>query len=452
MVDRIISRLNRVFGKEPKEKRVITIWRNVPFETVVATDGYIYQLNVFLNSEGGYSRSFTRITGAGAIPSTIFATDGDYYQMHIQDNSDGTFSNFFTRVMGDGSPGPATMVASDNNRYALNIVDNGDGTYSDTYTRVVGTGTYGRTSVMISNLTFTVLADVSYSIDISTITVDELSAAINTQPGFAASVPDESFGNLLARGLLETNKPQDIAQDQNLYYPTSLLFQEMQTYGWALQDQSNRVKAAEKQLYMQTSEDDWLDFWGSQYFNTPRYNGESDTAYAQRITYQVIRATQNNVALSIIVQETLGVDCEILDAVPNIAMLATEDVPKAPGRFLLNMGIDNNLTSDQATALIGQVQNIVRRYKAGGTDFLMSALRQLVQTTETITTVEDVLATINITLTDTLVPGPIRASAGWRASCPGLKAGMNDAIKEQIYIKTIVAADSSIAATALYGG
>lgn len=452
MITRIISRLNRVFKKEPEGEKVLTIWRNVPFVSVVATDGFVYQLNIYwLESEERYVHVFTRMPGAEKGATTIFATDGCYYQLHVIRDSNGGFTNYFTRVVGNGEPGPATLVGADNNHYALNIVETEPGVFQDTYTRVLGTGTYGRTAISVSGLNFSIRGDTSYNIDISTITINQLADQINALPGFTATVNLPDCGFLLARGLIETNKPQDISEDHCFYYPTSLLYQEMQVYGWALQGQSDQAKSAERQLYLNTAEEDWLDFWGN-FFGIPRYNGETDTKYAQRITYQIVRATQNNIALSIIVKETLGVDADFPDAVPNIDQLAEEDIPKAPGRFLLSMGLDNSLTSDEAQALINQVQDIVRKYKASGTDFLVNALRKLVQTAEVLTTTEDVSATINIQLQDTLTSGPVRASAGWRASCPGLTAGDNTAIKEQIFIQTIAVADNSVVVSDLYGG
>jgi len=64
--------------------------------------------------------------------------------------------------------------------------------------------------------------------------------------------------------------------------------------------------------------------------------------------------------------------------------------------------------------------------------------------------------TIDISLgthiSDSFQPGVLIAGAGWIAGTPGLVAGNNKAIQEQICITTILYSDGSILSVTLSGG
>lgn len=236
-----------------------------------------------------------------------------------------------------------------------------------------------------------------------------------------------------------------------LSYPTSQLYQEMQTNAWALEGQEAQIASAEKQLYMDSAEGAWLDYWCDSFFGIPRFSGESDEQYITRVKHEIIRATQNNTALAIIVKESIGVTIKLIDAVPHVAELPPEEQANAPGRFILDMSIPNELSPADAQILIDRIKDIVRRYKAAGTDFI-DALRKLCAIAETASPKETHLLTVTHTTYETPVAGPIRVGAGWRVGTPGLCVGNNTAIKEQLFVKKILAADSSTESFGLYGG
>ena len=452
-IDRLIGRLGKVFSRDPQIKPVIAITRNKVYTLVAATDGNSYQLNIFSDADGNFYPVFQRFPGDPAEPTQI-ASDNSFYYLEIFDNGDGTFTHDFILLSGDGVFGPATFAAIDGYRYQLGIVDNGDGTFFDTYTRVLGgdAGGLAPTTLSVRDLVLTIQADGQIVTDLSTGTLTDLAAVISGTTGFNAVLVDPAFGDFWARGLYEV-AGQDIALDQNLYYPTALLYNEMQTYSWALMDQAARLKSAERQLYMNTAEDEWLDYWGNEFFKIPRYSEEADVAYAQRIANQIIQASQNNVALELIIKQTLGVDVSVVDAAAVLDQLTTEDQANAAGRFILeNLGVDNDWLTDHQSAIVLQVEDLVNRYRAAGTGILLHLLTMLINQVEMIATEETMQATILLGFDDALAAGPIRAGAGWRAGTPGLKAGNNDAIKEQIFIQKISTADGSVAAEYLYGG
>lgn len=311
-------------------------------------------------------------------------------------------------------------------------------------------------------------------IDLSSGTVQDVADTLNAQ-GFEATVLGQE--DLLARGLLSSGEIRtdgaiaatsltgseltDLSgntltllstKSVLVHYPTSPLWNEMSTYGWELDDQVERLKNAEGQLYLDTAEDKWLELWGNKYLGTPRLIGESDAAYAARIVQELLRPNQNNVALELILRDAMGVDANIIDAWPNKDDLPVEQQPGARGRFLLDLAIDNSLTTEEADALIENCKAVIRRHKAAGTDFLETVLRKLVQLTENVSTTETMTATITATYSETFLPGGVRCGAAWRCGCPGLVVGTNDAIKEQIRVMVLNSGDSSLASQTIYGG
>ncbi len=493
MIDRLVARLNRVFGRDPEIQPVIAIARNAVYAGVVAADGNTYQLNIFIetapvtstvqyddgsNIEYDDGSDIERDNGAAVITApdglgsetdiylpvfqrfdiptaepTVIASDGGFYSLAIYDNEDGTWSHGYTRLPGEGTFGAATFDAIDGNRYQLSFVDNGDGTFSDVYTRIYGVaGGLTPTTLTVRDLSLNIQADGLIPIDLSSGTLSDLVIMIGAYTGFSAALIDPSSAGLLARGIYEVTD-QDLTQDQSLYFPTALLYNEMQTYAWTLDDQSSRQQDAERQLYMNTAEEDWLDYWGNEYFDIPRYAGETDGAYAQRVTHQILQASQNNVALEMIIQQTLGVDVSVIDAASILDQLTTDEQADAPGRIVLeNLGVSNDWLTDQQGQMVAQVEDLVNRYRAAGTAILKHLLVLLVQQTESIAVIESMLATILLEFTDALAPGPIQVGAGWKVGTPGLKVGNNDAIKEQISVQQISTLDGSVTAKFLYGG
>lgn len=284
------------------------------------------------------------------------------------------------------------------------------------------------------------------SVDISQITLSQLVDAINALPDFSATLLRADMGSFLARGVLE-----EVECDVPgvLRYPTSILWTEMQTYGWALDEQATLLGLAEDQLSMDTAAEDWLDHWARDWFGVERMEGEADEAYAQRAIYEVIRPRANNIALSSIIKDAFGVDARLIDALPVAGSLS--DPAQAPCHFLLEMSIPNDLSAAEAQALIDAIKALVRRYKAAGTDFLDGVIEKLNKILESVT-VSDAGFQIEatVTLSETLLPGPIRYGDGWVYGTPGLLYGDNDPIKEQIVVQTLDTGGATLS-TALYG-
>lgn len=149
-------------------------------------------------------------------------------------------------------------------------------------------------------------------IELSEITLSELVVAINLLDGYSASLSNADYASFLARGLFE-DAAMDIAVNPNLYYPTSLLWAEMRPYGWALSEQSDRVRAAEKQAYLDKSEGDWLEYWGKKFFGVERSGGETDPDYSRRIVSEATSLRLNNKAIEKALMNAIGIKVDIID-------------------------------------------------------------------------------------------------------------------------------------------
>jgi hypothetical protein len=234
--------------------------------------------------------------------------------------------------------------------------------------------------------------------------------------------------------------------DIELPYPTAQLYNEMQVYARALTEQAQQLKNATNQIYMKLADGEWLDYWGRDYFGILRYEAETDDHYRQRVIFEVVRPTQNNKAIEAIVYETIGVRCHLLDAYPLTSN--TDDI----GRFVLDLHIDNALSTNDANELRLKAENIVFRYRAAGTDYtIANTLRNNVS--EELTTVEIVAVTINATIEeDAYPPGGITVGAGLRVGTPGLKVGLNNGLIEQIQVRTLNSGNDALITSAIYGG
>lgn len=290
-------------------------------------------------------------------------------------------------------------------------------------------------------------------LDISTGTVSDLVATLNTIPGVAATLGTEDVGTLMARGLVEGSAIlAEKAATVAMFYPTSQLWSEMRPVGWSFDQQAERLNLVERQMYLDTATGDWLKYWGASFFGVEPYPGETDENYGIRIINEVIRPNQNNVALELILQQAMGVAATIRDAYPLRDQIAVEDQAKTPGHFLLDLQIPNDLSPTEANELLERCKTLVRKYKASGTDFFQTVLSQVVARIEEMTVEEVMAALLTATVSESPQPGKIRVGAGWRVGTPGLKVGTNDAIKEQIFVRTLNAADSSLAQANIYGG
>lgn len=229
----------------------------------------------------------------------------------------------------------------------------------------------------------------------SDLTVEGLVSVLNGQGGLRAELLRPEFAPRLARGIMDRPSAL-IAADNILWYPTSLLWAELEAYAWALDDQAMRLAVAEEQAYPTQASGEWLDEWGHRYFGIPRERGESDDEYRIRFRNEILRPVANNRALELIVEDALGVGADIADAAafaghdpanltygagwfygtPGVRYGEHPFFPGLPddlyGQLLVGLRVDATLPPEKVGELRQRAREIVERYKAAGTRILES--------------------------------------------------------------------------------
>lgn len=154
----------------------------------------------------------------------------------------------------------------------------------------------------------------AHTIVFSDKTLNQILIELNSLPYISATLNQPTFSYMLAKGILATTE-QDIELDGSLYMSGSIFYNEMQVYAGKLQEQSDRLLDAEKQLYLHAATDTWLDYWARDYFGNPRKTGETDGQYTPRVIAEIIRLTQNNKAMEVLLAQAIPeLDIEITDA------------------------------------------------------------------------------------------------------------------------------------------
>ena len=236
------------------------------------------------------------------------------------------------------------------------------------------------------------VAEENVAIPLEDHSLAEVVASVNAVSGFTAS-PTGSIGtSFLARAFLD--RPEEsLLADGAMRYPTALLWTEMQVYAWALEEQASRVDLAADQVHFLRAADSWLDRWGRDYFGIPRYQGETDTEYRARAIYEIVRPIANNRALEILIEEALGIEANVIDALtyierdpvedlrygigwlygtPGLLYGSIPDTSELPtdlhGYFLVELLIDEeSMSPEQVAELTQRALALATRYKAAGT-------------------------------------------------------------------------------------
>lgn len=223
-------------------------------------------------------------------------------------------------------------------------------------------------------------------------TLTALAAAIAATYGSNVVLSVTSgMGTLLSRGLLEEGITP-LSSDPKLYYPQSLLYHELKAYAGILEEQSERIRAAEKELYAHTADGTWLETWLNAYFGIMRLEGEADEQYFKRAKYEILAIKVNNKALMKLIADAAGLYVEVKDlnayyfTTNRTGSLTNKDddvlfsvnVPykrNAFGVYIYNGNI-NNLTANQKATIIKTCD----RYRAAGTTALYFAPQEYVET------------------------------------------------------------------------
>ena len=167
-------------------------------------------------------------------------------------------------------------------------------------------------------------------VSLAGITIANLAAIINAQPGYdIVSLGDSATVQLGAMALIRTSvNIADPGGNRIMAYsnPNWALLEAIESELDVAQGQIGQMPA---ELSATTADSDFLDTIGALY-GVPRLQGEPDAAYQQRIPAEVVRPKCNNVALEMAIEYFTGQECQVNDVV-----VYTPDAPLWNG-FLFN--------------------------------------------------------------------------------------------------------------------
>jgi len=153
----------------------------------------------------------------------------------------------------------------------------------------------------------------TFVIPIGSKTLNQVLIEIDALQYITATLKQPTYSYMLAKGVLPATS-QDMAVDGNLYMSESIFYNEMQVYAGKMEEQADQLTDAEKQLYFHSATDTWLDYWARDYFGNPRKTGETDSQYMPRVIAEIIRLTQNNKAMEVLLASAIPeLNIEITD-------------------------------------------------------------------------------------------------------------------------------------------
>lgn len=214
-------------------------------------------------------------------------------------------------------------------------------------------------------------------------TVLQLATEISTTTPITATPTSSEYSALLAKGILASTQ-QEIAADNKLYMPSSVFFSEMLTYAWALEQQSSRIDGAEKQLYLHSADEDWLDVWGEGYFGIGR-GGVTDEEYRDLVIASVKAGSCNNMSMANAIRALSGVsDAAIVDATAQVTQTyngvllynagVTYSGLEQPAQFQCNITLAETTTS--LSTILQHARGVINKRRAAGTKFKSFLMRQ----------------------------------------------------------------------------
>lgn len=214
-------------------------------------------------------------------------------------------------------------------------------------------------------------------------TVLQLATEISTTTPITATPTSSEYSPLLAKGILSSTQ-QEIAADNKLYMPSSVFFAEMLTYAWTLEQQSARIDGAEKQLYLHSADEDWLDVWGENYFGIGR-GGVTDEEYRDLVIASINAGSCNNTAIANAIRALSGItDASIVDATADITEMynaallydagATYSGLEQPAQFECNITLAE--TTTPLSTILQHARGVINKRRAAGTKFKSFLMRQ----------------------------------------------------------------------------
>jgi hypothetical protein len=238
--------------------------------------------------------------------------------------------------------------------------------------------------------------------------------------------------------------------------PRSILWAELKSYSFAIDQQDERIKAITKEMYGNWADTNWLDYWMDSYFGKPRIAGESDADYFARAKYEILSHRCNNAAMARLVKHALGIDVTIVDAYPTA--VTPQEKRDRTGRFFLSMVLAANTTAQGLLDIRTKVSGVIERVRAAGTEFILQSLSLTPSVSnDTATVVESYTLKTTVNVGEAITDGLIFFGAKWKFGKDDthgheLHFKMNPGIHEQAQVTVKNSSDGSTASYASYGG
>lgn len=377
----------------------------------------------------------------------------------------GTFSRLLRRLHSvfDKEPGKVAVIRAEGTGLPVWIDAEylyAAGTATVGTTAGLSTSGSGRTSGGLS--TRIVQPAIGWSLE--SMTVQGVVDALNTLTGVTATLLRPDMAAHSAWVLLD-RPVEDLSEEPHFYYPTSLLWLEMATYGRMLDEQAARLGILEDQFYPDTASEHWLDYWGRDLFGIPRDDGEDDTAYARRMVNEILRPVPNNVALEKAIEDATGIGCTISDAKAlesltgdplifdvgsyrfGMSGLVFDSSPNLSGltdlecQFLVELKPPITMDPDDVAVLVQRGLEIAHRWKAAGTGIIESLTNQ-VGVEDSVAGSDSLLLELDVAVDDGLVDGPAIFDGAWIFDAPRLVFDSISSLEEQVFVEELDAGGS----------
>lgn len=140
-------------------------------------------------------------------------------------------------------------------------------------------------------------------------TIAQLADALQAD-GFELPFENPDMGSRGAFTLLRGTKSQGETNGDHLLAYTSLLWALYDAFGAELDEQSEQVIQALRQMVLPDAEGFWLDVWGTLY-GVARYPSETDGHFAERIPDEVFRLRVNAHAIEQVILDLTGYNVRI---------------------------------------------------------------------------------------------------------------------------------------------
>lgn len=200
--------------------------------------------------------------------------------------------------------------------------------------------------------------------DLSALTIDGLANALASAE-FQVIYQNAEFSSRSAATLLSGSGSESQSNGDALKAYDTLLWSLFDSYAVELESARDSIDQAMLQMYLDTAEGDWLDYWG-EFFGFPR-EGRGDAQYRAYIIAETLRPRNNALAIENTIEDQAQEDVRMREPWKDIFVLGES---KLNDRYHLHGAHYYMFAAIQPVGNVGvdwdKVIPLIRRNKAGG--------------------------------------------------------------------------------------